>query len=102
MRQEELWVWLRGMLESIKTSLNDMPKINNMGTTTRNAVQTVQLLMEAIRDPRNAPHHLPHWIAHVENLAPVQVRGSRDGLPACKGLLHGRAVGEDCDVHCWR
>ena len=78
-RQEDLWVWLRDILSSINKPLVDMSKMNNMGTTTRNAVQAVQMLMEAIRHPRNAPHHLPHWIAHVENLAPVQVRGSELG-----------------------
>lgn len=79
MRQEDLWVWLREILESINKPLIDMPNVKNMGTTTRNAVQAVQLMVEAIKHPRNAPHNLPHWIAHVDNLAPAQVRGSEQG-----------------------
>eukprot|EP00891_Asterochloris_glomerata_P000562 jgi/Astpho2/562/Aster-04419 len=73
-RQEDLWVWLREILESINKPLIDMPNVKNMGTTTRNAVQAVQLMVEAIKHPRNAPHNLPHWIAHVDNLAPAQMK----------------------------
>ncbi len=79
MRQEDLKTWLRAILATTRGPFIAMQEMRNTSGTARNAVQAVQLLVEAVKDPRTALPILPVGVPHVDELASVQVRGSEQG-----------------------